>query len=116
MDIEILHIEGCPNWRDTADQVTAIIAELGATQPPVRVTMHSSPDAAALVPFARSAHHPCRRSRCSPLRRTSDLAYRVHLIGGRFAGFPSTGDLRAVISSALERARDCGTFDHLSHA
>lgn len=53
MEIEILHIEGCPNWRDTADHVTAIIAELGANQPPIRVTLLSSP-AAARVLFAGS--------------------------------------------------------------
>lgn len=53
MDIEILHIEGCPNWRDTADQVTAIIAELGANQPPIRVTLLSSPTAARVL-FTRS--------------------------------------------------------------
>ena len=49
MEIEILHVEGCPNWRDTADHVTVILAELGANQPPIRVTLLFPPTAARVL-------------------------------------------------------------------
>ena len=107
MDIEILHIDDCPNWRATADTVTEILADLGASEPPVRLTLLASPAAAALVPFAGSPTVLIDGTDAFPTDgRTSDLACRVYRVDGRFAGAPSADDLRTAISAALDGTRE----------
>jgi len=102
MEIEILHIEDCPNWRDTGDRVVQVLAQLGAPETPVRLTLLSSPEEAERVPFAGSPTVLIDGVDAFPSNgQTRDLACRVYLDDGHFAGSPSTDDLRLVISKAL---------------
>ncbi len=105
MEIEILHIEDCPNWRDAVERVTDVLIELGAERTPVRATLLASPAEAATVAFAGSPTILIDGADAFPSSgRTSDLACRVYPVDGRFAGIPSLADLRTVISTALLRS------------
>jgi hypothetical protein len=102
MNVEILHIGGCPNWGDTAAHLTTILAEVDPASRPVRVTLIASPDDAARVPFAGSPTVLIDGADAFPSAgRTADLACRVYPVNGRLAGAPSIDDLRTVISAAL---------------
>jgi hypothetical protein len=103
MDIEILHIEECPNWRETGEAVARVLAELGAADTPVRFTLLSSREQAEAVPFAGSPTVLIDGVDAFPSDgATSELACRVYRVGDHFAGAPSIGDLRMALARALE--------------
>ena len=102
MDIEILHIEDCPNWQETGDRVVEVLAQLGVPDTPVRFTLLATSDEAALVPFAGSPTVLIDGIDAFPGDgQTSDLACRVYLADGRFSGSPSIADLRSAFVQAL---------------
>lgn len=102
MEIEILHIEACPNWRYAGELVSRVLDELDAKHVPVTFTLISTPDEAAAVPFAGSPTILVDGVDAFPSEgATADLACRVYQSEGRFTGTPSLSDLRAVLTERL---------------
>lgn len=102
MQIEILHIAGCPNWRDTGEAVTRVLADLGADDVPAILTLVGSTAQARTMPFAGSPTVLIDGVDAFPSDgATDELACRVYRVGDRFAGAPSIDDLRAVLARAL---------------
>ena len=106
MEIELLHIEDCPNWRDTGDRIMQVLAQLGAPETLVRFTLLASPEEAERVPFAGSPTVLIDGVDAFPSDgQTRDLACRIYFVDGRFAASPSADNLRLVISKALAARR-----------
>lgn len=102
MEIEILHIAECPNVHEAGERVMAVLADLGASEVPVRFTLISTSEQAAQVPFSGSPTVLIDGADAFPSNgRTHDLACRVYQIGNRFAGTPSLADLRDVLAHKL---------------
>ncbi|MDQ2796743.1 MAG: hypothetical protein M3Y06_06220 [Actinomycetota bacterium] len=94
MRVEILHIDGCPNWVEAGTRVEAALAKLGRGD--VEVTYRSLTDSAqaAAVPFAGSPTILLDGVDAFPSGgRTSDLACRVYRTDTGFAGVPSAAQL-----------------------
>ena len=102
MEIEILHIAECPNVHEAGERVVAVLADLGASEVPVRFTLISTSEEAAQVPFSGSPTVLINGVDAFPSDgRTKDLACRVYQVGNRFAGTPSLADLREVFVNKL---------------
>ncbi|WP_448811826.1 hypothetical protein [Agromyces bauzanensis] len=104
MEIEILHIDDCPNWRKAGRLVTQALEELGAGDVPVRFTLLSTPEQAAAVPFAGSPTILVDGVDAFPSEgATAELACRVFRVDGRFVGTPSLSDVRRVLAERMPR-------------
>ena len=102
MEIEILHIDDCPNWQEAGARVRQALQEVGAPEVPVTFTLLSTVEEAAARPFAGSPTVLIDGVDAFPSDgATADLACRVYRVDGRFAGAPSVADLRAVLAPAL---------------
>jgi hypothetical protein len=102
MEIEILHIDDCPNWQEAGARVRQALQELGAPEVPVTFTLLSTVEEAAARPFAGSPTVLIDGVDAFPSDgATADLACRVYRVDGRFAGAPSVAALRAVLAPAL---------------
>lgn len=102
MEIEILHIGDCPNWRETGVLVTQTLRELGAEETPVTFTLLTTPEEAARVPFAGSPTVLIDGVDAFPSGpATTALACRIYSVDGHFAGMPSQVALRRVLETAL---------------
>ncbi|WP_448006253.1 hypothetical protein [Agromyces bauzanensis] len=102
MEIEILHIEACPNWPEAGRLVSRALEELGAGDVPVRFTLITTPGDAASRPFAGSPTILVDGVDAFPTdAATGELACRVYRAEGRLSGTPSLPDLRAVLEERL---------------
>lgn len=102
MEIEILHIADCPNWREAGARVAAALRDLRAQDVPVRFTLLTTPDEAGRVAFAGSPTILVDGFDAFPSDGlTKDLACRIYRVGGRFAGTPSLADLRGVLAERM---------------
>lgn len=102
MQIEILHIDECPNWREAGRLVERALEELGTTHVAVKFTLISTPEQAAAVPFAGSPTILVDGVDAFPSDgATAELACRVFRVGGGFSGTPSLSDLRMVLAERL---------------
>lgn len=102
MEIEILHIDACPNWRRAGELVLRVLGELDAEHVPVTFTLISTPEEAAAVPFAGSPTILVDGVDAFPSDgATAELACRVYRADGRLAGMPSLSDLRTVLTERL---------------
>jgi hypothetical protein len=99
MKIEILHIADCPNWRETGEAVARVLAELGAADTPVRLTLIGSREQAEALAFAGSPTILIDGVDAFPSEgATPELACRVYRVDGHIAGAPSIADLRGVLA------------------
>lgn len=98
MQIEILHIDECPNWVEAGALVRSVLQDCGLTGVDIRYRLVHSSEDAARVPFAGSPTILIDGVDAFPTDgRTTDLACRVYFTGERFAGLPTRGQLLDVL-------------------
>lgn len=94
MQIEILHIDECPNWREAGVRMRAALTTIGAEVG--AIDYHLLTDAAQLgeLPFAGSPTILVDGVDLFPSDgATTDLACRVYVSNGRMAGLPTVDEL-----------------------
>jgi hypothetical protein len=102
MEIEILHIDACPNWREAGRLVSQALDELGEDGASVRFTLITTAEEAAGTPFAGSPTILVDGVDAFPADdTTAELACRVYRTKGRSSGVPSLSDIRTVLSERL---------------
>lgn len=94
MQIEILHIEACPNWHEAGERVRHALAVAGVEAESVRFRLISTAAEAEAVPFAGSPTIVIDGvDLFTGGEVTLDLACRVYVSAGRMMGLPSLDDL-----------------------
>lgn len=94
MQIEILHIAECPNWRETGTRMRAALTTVGVMYGDI--DYHLVTDAAQLgsLAFAGSPTILVDGLDLFPSDgATADLACRVYVSNGRMAGLPTEADI-----------------------
>lgn len=98
MDVEILYIDDCPNWRDTGARLRAALDLAGRKADAIRFRRIATADEAANVPFAGSPTilldgvDPFR-----PDETTTELACRLYWTPSGPAGSPTVEQLAEAI-------------------
>jgi len=101
MELEVLHIEDCPNWHEAG--VRASHALSGVGRPDVRVTYRllRTPDEAATTAFAGSPTLALDGVDLFPSDgRTADLACRVYVTPQGLAGLPTEDQIIDALAKA----------------
>ncbi len=101
MEITVLHIGECPNWREAGARLRNVLDEAGLRDVAVGYRLLTTSDEAARVPFAGSPTILVNGVDAFPTDgRTTDLACRVYLTETGFAGLPSVAQLQRMIAGA----------------
>ncbi|MEQ1736946.1 MAG: hypothetical protein ABL886_11165 [Rhodoglobus sp.] len=99
MEIQILHIDECPNWSEAGERVRAVLDESGRADVEIAFTLLTTSEDAAAVPFAGSPTIVVDGEDLFPSDgRTADLACRVYLTPTGFAGLPTVQQLRDALN------------------
>ncbi len=98
MNVEILHIDECPNWVEAGRRVQEALDRQGLSGTAVTYRLLVTSDDAAAVPFAGSPTILIDGSDAFPEgARTTDLACRVYRTATGFAGMPTVEALEDTI-------------------
>ena len=93
MRVEILHIEDCANWKETAFRVRTALAVTGHDATSITTALRTHEDAAR-VAFAGSPTVTVDGDDLFPTDgRTTDLACRIYFTPTGLAGLPTVGQL-----------------------
>jgi hypothetical protein len=94
VEIQILHIEDCPNWAEAGRRLRAVLDATGHRDVEVRYRLLATSEEAAEAPFAGSPTILVDGDDLFPSEgRTADLACRVYPTGAGFAGLPTSDQL-----------------------
>jgi hypothetical protein len=100
MNIEILHIDECPNWEEAGRRVATALAATGRAGVRVDYRLLRTSDEAARVPFAGSPTILLDGVDAFPTDgQTTDLACRIYRTATGFAGVPTVDQLVEVLNS-----------------
>jgi hypothetical protein len=100
MNIEVLHIEDCPNWVEAGSRLREAFRATGLAETPITYRLLSTPEEAAQVPFAGSPTITIDGKDLFPSGgRTTDLACRVYPTPTGFAGLPTTDQIIDAIAA-----------------
>jgi hypothetical protein len=100
MRAEILHIVDCPNWGEAGRRLRTALDSTGHRDTVITFTIVESSAAAKKVPFAGSPTILIDGTDLFPSDgHTSDLACRVYLTPGGFAGQPTQEQLQKALAS-----------------
>ena len=103
MEIEVLHIDECPNWEDAGKTLAEVIEELELTNVTLRFTLIRTSKDATEHRFAGSPTILIDGVDAVPgVDPTTDRACRIYRDGPRTAGIPTRETLRAAILSRLD--------------
>ncbi len=98
MEIELLHIEGCPSWIEAGRHVSKALREAGHETTPLRYRLIRTEEDAAAVPFAGSPTITLNGEDLFPRTDLSvALACRVYLTPTGVAGAPTVEQIREAI-------------------
>jgi hypothetical protein len=98
MNVEILHIDECPNWIEAGRRVQEALDRQGLSDTAVTYRLLASPEDAAAVPFAGSPTILIDGTDAFPEgARTTELACRVYRTATGFAGMPTVEALEDTI-------------------
>jgi hypothetical protein len=98
MNVEILHIDECPNWIEAGHRVREALDLQDLTDSKVTYRLLTSSEDAAAVPFAGSPTILIDGTDAFPDgARTTDLACRVYRTSTGFAGVPTIDALEDAI-------------------
>lgn len=102
MELEVLHIEDCPNWREAGARAARALARAGRTDTPVTFRLLRSPDDAARTVFAGSPTLALDGVDLFPSDgRTADLACRVYITAQGLSGLPTEDQIVDALKRAL---------------
>lgn len=94
VNIEILHIDECPNWEETGERVRSALNETGHPDVPINYRLLTTAEEAAAVVFAGSPTILLDGADVFPSGgRTSDLACRIYRTATGFSGMPTVDQL-----------------------
>jgi hypothetical protein len=99
MEIEILHIDECPNWEEAGQRVRTALDSMGLSKVGVGYRLLRTSAEAAEVPFAGSPTILVDGVDAFPSEgQTTDLACRLYPTATGFAGLPTVDQLVEVIA------------------
>ena len=98
VNIEILHIDECPNWEEAGRRVKTALDATGHSTVEVEYRLLRSSEEAAEFPFAGSPTIILDGVDAFPGSRTSDLACRIYRTPTGFAGMPTVDQLVEVVN------------------
>lgn len=102
MELEVLHIEDCPNWREAGARAGRAVAQVGRPDIHVTYRLLRTPDEAGRTAFAGSPTLTLDGTDLFPSDGgTADLACRLYLTPQGLAGLPTEDQ----IVGALEAPR-----------
>lgn len=102
MDIQVLHIEDCPNWQETGALVASALKSLGRDDIEVRYQLIEDSDAADRTGYAGSPTIMVNGSDLFPSDgRTSDLACRIYFTPQGLAGLPTQAQIVESLAASL---------------
>lgn len=102
MNIQVLHIEDCPNWREAGARLSAALTSLGRDGVEVSYQLIDTPDAANRTGFAGSPTIMVNGADLFPSDgRTSDLACRVYVTPQGLASLPTQAQIVDSLTAAL---------------
>ena len=100
MDIEILHIDDCPNWEEASTRLRAALDQSGESTVAIEHRLLRTSHDASHVPFAGSPTILVDGQDLFPSSgRTSDLACRVYLTPTGLAGLPTVEQMVAALKT-----------------
>lgn len=101
MDVEVLHIEDCPNWQEAGRRTEEALAATGHAGQPVRYRLLSTSNDAIETAFAGSPTITLDGTDLFPSDgRTNDLACRVYPTPTGLAGLPTVEQIIAALLRA----------------
>jgi len=102
MELEVLHIEDCPNWREAGARAARALARIGRPDARVTFRMLRSSDDAARTAFAGSPTLALDGVDLFPSDgRTADLACRVYITAQGLAGLPTEDQIVDALRESL---------------
>jgi len=102
MQIEVLHIDECPNLENARASLAEVMAELGLGHIVITFTLIGSPAEAAKHQFAGSPTVLIDGFDAVPgTEPTTNLACRIYRDGQKLAGSPSKDSIRKAIQASL---------------
>lgn len=102
ISVEVVHIDECPNWAETAEDLRGVLAELGRDDLAVDVRRVTTGSEALAAGFAGSptilldGHDPFPHG-----EPTGELACRVYVTEAGLRGRPSREQLHALLAERL---------------
>lgn len=98
MQIDIIHIDACPSWREAGVRVQAAVAAAGVDAESIRFRLVATAAQASAVPFAGSPTILVDGVDLFPSAEpTGELACRVYVSEGRMVGLPTVNELTAAL-------------------
>lgn len=98
MDVEILHIDECPNWAETGQRARAALDATGHADSGIAYRLLQTSEEASRVPFSGSPTILLDGADAFPTAdRIADLACRVYITASGTASMPTVSQLIEVI-------------------
>ncbi len=102
MNIQVLHIDECPNWEEAGVHLRSALDAVGQTDASIDYILLTTPEEAARHAFAGSPTILINGEDPFPNGgTTTDLACRVYNTGTRLAGAPTTEQLTQALRERL---------------
>jgi hypothetical protein len=103
MNIELLHIAGCPSWVEAGRRVSEALREAGHDGAVLRYRLIQTEEDAAAVQFAGSPTITLNGNDLFPgSDRSDDLACRVYNTPAGLAGMPTVEQIREAITAYVD--------------
>jgi hypothetical protein len=101
MELEVLHIEDCPNWQEAGARASHALSALGRSDIPVVYRLLTTTDEAASTAFAGSPTLALNGADIFPSEGTADLACRVYPTPNGLAGLPTEPQIVDALEAVL---------------
>ena len=102
MELEVLHIADCPNWREVGERAALALAALNRSDVTVTYRVVQNPEEAARAAFAGSPTLTLNGSDLFPSDgSTADLACRIYVTPHGLAGLPTTQQIADALALKL---------------
>jgi hypothetical protein len=102
MEIEILHIDECPNWVEAGVRVDDALKDAGIDFATVAFRLLTTSEEVASLPFAGSPTILIDGRDAFPdAPRSTELACRIYRTPTGLAGLPTTSAITAALTAAL---------------
>lgn len=101
MNIEILHIDECPNWEETGERVRTALNATGHPDVAINYRLLTTAENAAAVAFAGTPTILLNGTDVFPSGgRTFDLACRIYRTATGFSGMPAVDQLIQALTTS----------------
>jgi hypothetical protein len=102
VEIQVLHIDDCPNWLEAGARVRSVLDDFGRTDVKLSFGLIGDRATASDTAFAGSPTIVINGVDLFPSEgQTSDLACRIYVTPHGLAGLPTTDQIHDVLAAAL---------------